>query len=245
MARGDFNLIEFSFSGSIPSISSLAALSVWEPRILLSYCFAPFAWSKTPLGWFFSQAVGCHLKASWGSRTAHFHHIPLAVSHVTICSEARKCSFSLSFCELNWILHWLLEDEKKNVSCMCEKAVHFLIIGYRILFVVIRSSLLIVLLILVCPTLNNWDLSIVEISLSDEVDLPIFPWISILSLYILKLIRCNHILNCCVFLFLENSFITTWGDPQVLIMPFLLKYVLSSICLLPFKNSLIFNFCMF
>ena len=35
---------------------------------------------------------------------------------------------------------------------MCEKAVHFLIIGYRILFVVIRSSLLIVLLTFICPT---------------------------------------------------------------------------------------------
>lgn len=35
---------------------------------------------------------------------------------------------------------------------LCEKAVHFLITGYRILFVVIRSSLLIVLLIFVCPT---------------------------------------------------------------------------------------------
>lgn len=34
---------------------------------------------------------------------------------------------------------------------MCEKAVHFLIIGYRILFVVIRSSLLIVLLIFSLP----------------------------------------------------------------------------------------------
>ena len=143
----------------------------------------------------------------------------------------------------SFIDYWKMK--KKNVSCMCEKAVHFLIIWDRILFVVIRSSLLIVLLILVCPTLNNWDLSIVEISVYDEVDLPIFRWISILSLYILKLIRCNHILNCCVFLFLENSFITTWGDPQVLIMPFLLKYVLSSTCLLPLKNSLIFNFYMF
>ena len=97
MARGDFNLIEFSFSRSIPSISSLAAFGVWEPRILLSYCFAPFVWSKTPLGWFLSQAVGCHLRASWGSRIAHFRHIPLAVSHVTICSEARKCSFFPQF----------------------------------------------------------------------------------------------------------------------------------------------------
>ena len=53
----------------------------------------------------------------------------------------------------SFIDYWKMK--KKNVSCMCEKAVHFLIIWYRILFVVIRSSLLIVLLILVCPTLNN------------------------------------------------------------------------------------------
>ena len=152
-ARGDFSLIKCSFSQNLPSISSLAALSIWEPRILLSYCFAPFAWSKIPLGCFLSQAVGCHLRVSWGSHIVHFCHIPLAVSHVTICSEARKSHFFSEFLwtQLNPSLI-IGRFKKKCISCMCEKAVHFLIIGYRILFVVIRSSLLIVSLTFICPT---------------------------------------------------------------------------------------------